>query len=285
MVSNHSLKQQSRELAEKLKISYTQALEIIKTREAMDLRENLSPRQILVAKDAAEAIRNGFNVLIYGGSGSGKTSMIHAVMDNLSGYPRILMTSANEPGLKTEDSLYSKLQLKLRPEEVTKKELESFHVGAMDELRGSLEAEAIGLFRERPVIASIHAMSAAHALSRASLFSEMVFPSQDWSYCYLLHCQVDPETRARTASLYESPSEEERVKNEGRDYSTQLRAMSDSLLHVLSTTDEVLISEALKAAGAFHGTTSSQMKYALSFAHTKRYVEIDYDEGTVIRLP
>lgn len=289
MVSNHSLKQQAREISEQRKVPYTQALEFVKTRDAFDFRAKLSPQQLLVAKETAEVIRNGFNVLIYGGTGSGKSTMIHAVMEELSGIPRLLISGGYvsggiEAGFKTEDPLYSKIMFNSEAP-LERSDVKEYRVGAFDELRGYTGAEVLGYFRDSPALGTVHAMSAPHAISRARGFGEGYWPVVDWEFCYLLKCSVGMDTYSRTAHLYSSVAEEEQANVEAKDYSTELRSMSDSLVQVLSASESTTINEAIEQAAAFYGCDPTMMKYALSFAHTKHFVEIDYDNGTVIRLP
>lgn len=292
MVSNHSLKQQSRELAEKLKISYTQALEIVKSREAFDLRERLSEQQRTVAKQAAQVIMDGFDLIVYGGTASGKTSMIHAVMEELEGTPRVLLQRELEYGLKTSDPTYEKLEVKYftptNPEVQTENDLmekyyEDKNILAFDDASYNNDLRSARYFNTKPVILSVHASNAEHAAKRLEMLDH--FSQKDWEFARFLHCSYDHITKVRSASLYENVETEKKSRRGFENYTEELKAMATSLVQVLGDFKAFPIAEALQKAADYHRTTPSMMKYALSYAHTKRYVEIDYDQGTVIRLP
>lgn len=292
MVSNHSLKQQARELSEKLKINYTQALEIVKNREAFDLRENLSEQQLAVAKKAAQAILDGFDLIVYGGTGSGKTSMIHAVMEELEGTPRVLLQRELEYGLKTSDPTYERVGVEYftptnpavqSQYDLMKEYYEDKNVLAFDEARYSDDLESVRYFKTKPIIFSVHASNAEHAVKRLGTLD--YFGGKPWEFARVLHCSYDHVSKVRSASLYENVETEKKSKRGFENYTEELKAMATSLVQVLGDFKAVPIAEALQKAADYHRTTPSMMKYALSYAHTKRYVEIDYDEGTVIRLP
>lgn len=290
MVSNHSLKQQARELAEKLKINYTQALEIVKNREAFNLLDRISEQQKSIAKEAAKIVRDGFDVIVYGATGSGKTTMLHAIMEELEGTPRVLVQRVLEPGLKTDDPSYEVVTNRQFDDEDMRKHwskarefYETKDVAALDELHEFDDYEPIVYFEHKPLIAAVHGSTTEHALTKVNRMRTN--NDRNWDHSYFVHCSRDSISGARFAAIYESIEAEKKSKKGFENYTEELKAMASSLLHILEDFKPLTISEALQKSADYHRTTPSMMKYALSYAHTKRYVEIDYDEGTVIRLP
>jgi len=65
------------------------------------------------------------------------------------------------------------------------------------------------------------------------------------------------------------------------EYTDKLRSMAGTLRDIALASPNVEIDELLRKAADAYGTTSSQMKYALSFAGVKKLVKIDYDSATV----
>lgn len=216
--------------------------------------------------------------------------MLHAIMEELEGTPRVLVQRVLEPGLKTEDPSYDVITNRQFDDEDIRKHwakareyYETKDVAALDELNVFDDYEPIVYFEYKPLIAAVHASTTEHALTKVNRMRTN--NDRDWDHSYFVHCSKDSIDGSKFAAIYESVEAEKKSKKGFENYTEELKIMATSLVHVLGDFKAVPIADALQRAADYHRTIPGMMKYALSYAHTKRYVEIDYDEGTVIRLP